>query len=54
MASKKHGQILKSFANDTRLRIITPLNKKEVSVTESDRILDKINQFFPSAYPDYD
>lgn len=41
MKIKKARQILKSFADDTRLRIINLLSKKELSVTELCNILNK-------------
>jgi ArsR family transcriptional regulator len=41
MDIKKARQILKSFADDTRLRIINLLNKKELSVAELCGILNK-------------
>ena len=40
MRIKKARQILKSFADDTRLRIINLLNHKELSVSELCVILD--------------
>ena len=39
MRIKKARQILKSFADDTRLRIINLLNKQELNVTELCEIL---------------
>jgi len=41
MRIKKARQILKSFADDTRLRIINLLSKKELSVAELCEILNK-------------
>jgi len=41
MDIKKARQILKSFADDTRLRIINLLNKKELSVAELCEVLNK-------------
>lgn len=41
MKIKKARQILKSFADDTRLRIINLLNKGNLSVTELCAILNK-------------
>ena len=41
MKIKKARQILKSFADDTRLRIINLLSNKELSVTELCVILNK-------------
>lgn len=41
MSIKKARQILKSFADDTRLRIINLLSKKELSVAELCEILNK-------------
>ena len=41
MRIKKARQILKSFADDTRLRIINLLNKAQLSVTELCEILNK-------------
>lgn len=41
MKIKKARQILKSFADDTRLRIINLLSKKELSVTKLCEILNK-------------
>jgi len=41
MHIKKARQILKSFADDTRLRVINLLNKKELSVAELCGILNK-------------
>ncbi|MBL7131124.1 MAG: winged helix-turn-helix transcriptional regulator [Candidatus Omnitrophica bacterium] len=39
MRIKKARQILKSFADDTRLRIINLLNKQELNVTELCEVL---------------
>lgn len=39
MRIKKARQILKSFADDTRLRVINLLNKQELNVTELCEIL---------------
>jgi ArsR family transcriptional regulator len=41
MSIKEARQILKSFADDTRLRIINLLSKKELSVAELCEILSK-------------
>jgi len=41
MRIKKARQILKSFADDTRLRIINLLSNKELSVTELCEVLNK-------------
>ena len=41
MRIKKARQILKSFADDTRLRIINLLNKQELNVTELCEVLGK-------------
>ena len=41
MRIKKARQILKSFADDTRLRIINLLNHQELNVTELCEILQK-------------
>ena len=41
MKIKKARQILKSFADDTRLRIINLLNNQELNVTELCKILNK-------------
>ena len=41
MRIKKARQILKSFADDTRLRIINLLNHQELNVTELGEILRK-------------
>ena len=41
MRIKRARQILKSFADDTRLRIINLLNKKNLNVTELCEILEK-------------
>ena len=40
MRVKKARQILKSLADDTRLRIINLLNKTELNVTDMCRVLD--------------
>jgi len=40
MRIKKARQILKSFADDTRLRVINLLNRKELSVSELCEVLD--------------
>ena len=42
MRIKKARQILKSFADDTRLRIINLLNNQELNVTELCEILDSM------------
>ena len=41
MGIKKARQILKSFADDTRLRVINLLNNQRLSVSELCEILDK-------------
>lgn len=41
MRIKRARQILKSFADDTRLRIINLLNQQELTVTKLCKILDK-------------
>ncbi len=41
MRIKKSRQILKSFADDTRLRIINLLHKQELTVSELNKILQK-------------
>ena len=41
MRIKKARQILKSFADDTRLRVINLLNDQELNVTELCEILNK-------------
>ena len=41
MRIKRARQILKSFADDTRLRIINLLNQKDLTVTELCEVLNK-------------
>lgn len=41
MKIKKARQLLKSFADDTRLRIVNLLNKQDLTVTDLCWILDK-------------